>query len=443
VLLALVIVVNFLEGRYVAARAYGSSGRIPAAIAVVAIPFGYLLFGTIGLFATIPVIAAVLAFAPAIVPVLSSHRNQMQQMSGLVPFWLDRLGQWSWRVLVVLGLLWLVTQIVIVPLFTGPIVLALLVSSVLGPVVDRLDARGVSRTVATLGVVTGSIAVIVVVLAITIASLADSASEIVGTSKIGAGNLGIGVTPADLVEGFGGGIVSAVATVVANIAGIALGLLLSVLLMFFFMRDGRTWWSAILTRVDHRRRDRIGVVGSQAVDILRGTTAGTALSSLAGAILQFITMFVLGLPLAFPISVLMFFAGFIPYIGSAIVTLLGFLVAVAVGDRIDIILMAIFTIVFNIVQGNVVAPLVYGKTVSVHPAVVLLAAPAGGAIGGILGMVMIVPIIAIISRTWRIVIHLFDPEDVATAPAPPSAAAPAPSPVTQPTRAPAPGVADT
>ena len=268
-------------------------------------------------------------------------------------------------------------------------------------------------------------------------------SEIVDTSKIGAGNLGLGVTPADLVEGFGGGIVSAVATAVSNIAGIALGLVLSVLLMFFFMRDGASWWGSILTRVDHRRRDRIGVVGSQAADILRGTTAGTALSSLAGAILQFITMFVLGLPLAFPISVLMFFAGFIPYIGSAIVTLLGFLVAVAVGDRIDIILMAIFTIVFNIVQGNVVAPLVYGKTVSVHPAVVLLAAPAGGAIGGILGMIMIVPIIAIISRTWRIVIHLFDPEDAATAPAPPVAAAPAPPPVTQPTRAPAPGVADT
>ena len=37
--------------------------------------------------------------------------------------------------------------------------------------------------------------------------------------------------------------------------------------------------------------------------------------------------------------------------------------------------MGIFTIVFNIVQGNVVAPLVYGKTVSIHPAVVLLGDP--------------------------------------------------------------------
>jgi hypothetical protein len=54
-----------------------------------------------------------------------------------------------------------------------------------------------------------------------------------------------------------------------------------------------------------------------------------------------------------------------------------------------------------------------------------------------------VPIIAIISRPWRIVIHLFDPEDAATAPAPSAATAPAPPPVTQRTRAPAPGVADT
>ena len=63
---------------------------------------------------------------------------------------------------------------------------------------------------------------------------------------------------------------------------------------------------------------------------------------------------------------------------------------------------------FNIVQGNVVAPLVYGKTVSIHPAVVLLGAPAGGAIAGIVGMVLIIPILAIISRTWRTVVHLFD-----------------------------------
>ena len=102
---------------------------------------------------------------------------------------------------------------------------------------------------------------------------------------------------------------------------------------------------------------------------------GTAIVSFAGAVMQWLTMTLLGLPLAIPISILMFFGGFIPYIGSFIVTMLGFLVAVAVGSTADIVLMGIFTIVFNIVQGNVVAPLVYGKTVSIHPAVVLLGAP--------------------------------------------------------------------
>ena len=85
--------------------------------------------------------------------------------------------------------------------------------------------------------------------------------------------------------------------------------------------------------------------------------------------------------------------------------------AVSVGSQADVILMFIFTIVFNIVQGNVVQPLVYGKTVNIHPAVVLMAIPAGGAIGGLLGMVIVVPIISIISHSWRTVLHLFDPEE--------------------------------
>jgi predicted PurR-regulated permease PerM len=441
VLLALVVAVNFLAGKYVAPRAYGTSGRVPPALAVIAIPFGAALFGVLGLFATVPVIAAIYAFAPAVIPVLGTAKGRTSS-SPLVPLWLDRLGQVSWRMLIVFGLVWLVTLTLIAPLFTGPIVLALLASSVLSPVVDALRQRGLSPTVASLAVTAASIVAVIAVLAITIASLADSASEVMDTAAIGAGNLNVGSMPVELVRHFGLGIVGTVASVVANLAGIAAGLLLAILLIFFFMRDGGQWWRFVLERVDPRRRDRIGTVGYHAVDILRGTTAGTTLSSLAGAALQFITMWVLGLPLAFPISVLMFFGGFIPYIGSAIVTLLGFLVAVAVGDTIDIILMAIFTIVFNIVQGNIVAPLVYGKTVSVHPAVVLLAAPAGGAIGGILGMVMIVPILAIVSRTWRIVIHLFDPEEAQPGPTPvPAPVSPA-EPVPPRSRAPAPGVAD-
>jgi putative heme transporter len=430
ILLGLIALVNVLENRFVAPRAFGPTARVPASLAIVALLAGGALFGMLGLFAAVPIVTTVVSFAPAVVGSLGSITKEAPD-EALVPLWLDRLGQWSWRALVVLGLIWLVFQIAIVPFFSAPVVLAILVAPALSPVVGQLLARGMTRTRAVLAVIAATVAIIAVVLYVTIASLGESMGEIVDTTTAGAGKLGLGEAPQEVVASFGTGIAGTVASVITEAASTVILLMVSVLLVFFLLRDGSLWWSRILARVPGNRRDRINEVGVQAVDIMRGTMTGTAIASFAGAVLQWLTMFVLGLPLAFPISVLMFFAGFIPYVGSLIVTTLGFLIAVAVGDQTDIVLMAIFTIVFNLVQGNVVAPLVFGKTVSIHPAVVLLAAPAGAAIGGIMGMVLMVPILAIIKRTWRIVIHLFDPEYEQ----PPLASAARPAPAPPPPRA--------
>ena len=79
---------------------------------------------------------------------------------------------------------------------------------------------------------------------------------------------------------------------------------------------------------------------------------------------------------------------------------------VAVGSPTDIAVMAVFTIVFNIVQGNFVAPLVYGRAVSLHPAVVLIAIPAGSTIAGVFGMFIVVPFIGVVAATWRTVLFV-------------------------------------
>ena len=68
--------------------------------------------------------------------------------------------------------------------------------------------------------------------------------------------------------------------------------------------------------------------------------------------------------------------------------------------------MGIWTLVFNIVTGNIVSPIVYGRTVHLHPALVLVGIPAGSAIAGILGMFMVVPVLGIISATWRTVLDV-------------------------------------
>jgi hypothetical protein len=69
--------------------------------------------------------------------------------------------------------------------------------------------------------------------------------------------------------------------------------------------------------------------------------------------------------------------------------------------------------------------------------VILLAAPAGAAIGGLIGMFLIVPVIAIVGATWRPIVHLFDPDD-GTQPAPATSAETRPAPVPAPASRPAP-----
>ena len=74
--------------------------------------------------------------------------------------------------------------------------------------------------------------------------------------------------------------------------------------------------------------------------------------------------------------------------------------------------MAIFTIVFNIVQGNFVAPIVYSRVVSLHPAVVLAAIPAGNEIAGVIGMFLVVPFLGVFAAVWRTVLMVLDTHEV-------------------------------
>ncbi len=429
--LALVGVTNLLERRLLAPRVYGAGSRVNPGLALIAIPAAGALFGFVGLFAAVPVVTALQAFAPAIVEVLGT-RTHKAQTTALVPVWLDRMGQFSWRALVVLGLLGVLVALILQPLLSLPLILALIFAVVLRPLVRVARQRGLGTNAAPALVTIASVAVVVLVLVVTILTMVGSLPDVESTAANrrrppqprhhtrcprASARRRAGLEPRrdhresrrarDRPDD------RPPADVLSSCA------------------TARHGGSTFLRVVPADRRDRVDAVGTQSASTLYSSMVGTAIVSASGGVMQWLTMFILGLPLAFPIGVLGFILGFIPYIGGAIATLLGFLVAVAVGSTTDIILMGIFTIVFNIVQGNIVTPLVYGKTVSIHPAVVLLAIPAGGAIAGIVGMVMIIPVLGIFAKTWRTVLHLFDAEQpqpaaVAAGSAAPSTVRPVP-----------------
>jgi predicted PurR-regulated permease PerM len=150
------------------------------------------------------------------------------------------------------------------------------------------------------------------------------------------------------------------------------------------------------------------------VSVLGGYVVATGVVSVFGAATQGTLMVILGAPLALPVFVLSFFLGYIPYIGGMIGTFLATLLTITTGNPVAIAIMVIFTIVFNIAQGNVIQPLVFGKAVNLHPAIILLAIPAGNAVAGVMGMFLVVPVLGIVATTWRPLLAIIGPPPAAT-----------------------------
>jgi predicted PurR-regulated permease PerM len=389
---------------------YGRTVSIHPALVLIVLPAGLELAGLVGLFAAVPVTAVILTVAQAAKAIMQP--DPAPQLPELVPAWLDRAAQWSWRLLVATALAALLIAILTtIPLVVVPLILALILAATLQPLMAALVRRGRSRGAAAALAVAGSSLAIVAVLALALVSLVEQAATLGETVLTGAdsvndaaaGHLQIGQ------EALAAGVAGTLGVIrdwFASLATLGTMVLLSALLAFYFLRDGASLRELVLSGAQGATARQLTAAGERAFDVLGGYMIGTAAISFVGAASQFVIMVVLDLPLALPIFVLSFFGGFIPYIGSLLTTGVAFLVAVAVGEPIDILIMGIWTLGFNLVQGNIVAPLVYQRTTHIHPAIVLVAIPAGSAVAGIAGMFLAVPVIAVVATTWRTLLAL-------------------------------------
>jgi predicted PurR-regulated permease PerM len=408
VLLTLIVARDLIVRFVILPAGRRTTVRLHPALALLVLLAGFELLGILGLFVAVPVTAVLLAVTSAMLDLVEPDTHPA--LPGLVPAWLDRLAQWSWRILVAVALLALLVAVLsTIPLVVIPLVIALVLAASLDPVVQWLTTRGRSRTEAAGIAVGGGFVLVVVVLALSLAAVVDHAGEVGNTATAGSQSvsdalgghleLGVGAVAGGAAEG-----VRAVAAVAEGAATVVVITVVGVLLAFFFLRDGAKWWDRWMARMRPGIASELDAAGTRAFDVFGGYMIGTAAISFVGAASQLVIMVVLGIPLALPVFVLSFLLCFIPYIGGFISTGIAFLLTVAAGSAADVVIMAIWTIVFNIVQGNVVSPLVYGRTVHLHPAIVLVAIPAASAVAGVLGMFIVVPVLGVVATTWRTVL---------------------------------------
>ena len=174
------------------------------------------------------------------------------------------------------------------------------------------------------------------------------------------------------------------------------GLLLGVVLTFFFVHEGERMWGWVVARVSSRRTIAVDEAGRDSIRTLGAYIRGLAVTGLVDAVIIGLGLVVLGVPLAIPLAVLTFFGAFIPIVGATVAGAMAAVVALATEGPTTAVFTVVLVLVVQQVEGDVVMPLVMRNKVRLHPAVILMAVATGAAIAGIIGAFLAVPVAAVV-----------------------------------------------
>jgi putative heme transporter len=170
---------------------------------------------------------------------------------------------------------------------------------------------------------------------------------------------------------------------------------LALALLYFVLRDGRSIWLRVMNLFGPLSQPGIDRAGRRAWDVLGGYVRGTALIAAIDATLIGLGLWLLGVPLVFALTVLIFLGAFVPFVGATLSGLVAVLVALADGGLMTALIALAIVLGVQFLEGNFLQPIIQSRTVDLHPALILLAVAAGGALFGIVGAYLAVPITAV------------------------------------------------
>ena len=121
------------------------------------------------------------------------------------------------------------------------------------------------------------------------------------------------------------------------------------------------------------------------------------MSAIVAAVIGLASL-LLGLPLVFTIVVANFIGGYIPYIGAFLGGGLAVIVALGEGGLDVAAVMLIVVVASNLLLENFVEPKVMGRTLDIHPLIVLVVTALGGFLFGLVGLILAVPFTVIAGK---------------------------------------------
>src|SRR5690625_2673872 len=319
---------------------------------------------------------------------------------------------WAWRLAIIaivgVAMVWALGQLSLVVV---PVLVAVLLSSLMTPVVNWLSDQGAPRALAaavTMVVAFGFVAVLLTLagraLGSGIVDLADQAVQGLYDfiDWLGEGPLSISQ---DQLEGYLDDALAAVQDNVQQIVTGAIsvgttvgqvfaGLLIALFCLFFFLRDGRSIWTWMVGLLPQAARAQIDGSALRGWVSLGQYARMQILVAFIDGVGIGVGAWILGVPLALPLGVLVFIGAFIPIVGAVLTGAVAVLVALVDGGIWTAVIMLAIVLGVQQIEGNVLQPFLMGRALRLHPVAVLLAVTAGTVLGGIVGALLAVPIIA-------------------------------------------------
>lgn len=179
-----------------------------------------------------------------------------------------------------------------------------------------------------------------------------------------------------------------------------LGIFLSLITAFFILKDGPRFQHWVLSRFPDEREALARRLAARSWTTLGGYLKGAAILGVVEGAIIGITLALVGASLAIPVALITFAAAFVPIFGAIVAGAVATLVALATAGFVPAIIVLSVAIVVQQVDNELLAPVIYGKALELHPLVILFAVVVGGALFGIGGTLLAVPFTAVVLNVW-------------------------------------------
>ncbi len=332
-----------------------------------------------------------------------------------VPPALERLAAWSWRLLVIGAVgavvLWLIGRLWVVLL---PLVVAAFLSRILAAPMRRVRRLGWPPGIAAAVVLLGFLVLLAGVATLVGVAVVDESDQVGPTVSEAVDDLEdwlvedspFDVDRADIAtfrEDAGASVQRALRTSSGSLVSgavlfveVLVGLLLGLIVTFFVLKDGERFVAWARSLIPAPRRELAGRMAGRAWATLGGYLRGAALLGVVEATIIGVTLALVGAELVVPMATVTFAAAFVPFVGAIVAAVLATLVALATAGTTEALIVLGVAVLVQQLDNDLLAPVVYGRALDLHPVLVLLAIAGGGAMFGIAGSVLAVPVIAVL-----------------------------------------------